>query len=180
MRRIFVPVSIAILLILSASCGGSSTSTANPTTTTTTADPSAIDEASLPANGETPTDPSSTDPASISAAPTTGSGEFVIDAFEKSFSANEVQCSDIDGATYVYAIASANSTATLSWEGTSRANAYITWGLTAGDGYIPFPETFVVNIAEDGLSGTFTGDFILPDVANINRRPFSGTFECGS
>ena len=180
MRRIFVPVSIAILSILSASCVGSSTSTANPTTTTTTADPSAIDEASLPANGETPTDPSSTDPASISAAPTTGSGEFVIDAFEKSFSANEVQCSDIDGATYVYAIASANSTATLSGEGTSRANAYITWGLTAGDGYIPFPETFVVNIAEDGLSGTFTGDFILPDVANINRRPFSGTFECGS
>ena len=123
MRRIFVPVSIAILSILSASCGGSSTSTANPTTTTTTADPSAIDEASLPANGETPTDPSSTDPASISAAPTTGSGEFVIDAIEKSFSANEVQCSDIDGATYVYAIASANSTATLSWEGTSRATA---------------------------------------------------------
>ena len=177
MRKIFVPISLAILSILSASCGGSSTSTAEPTTT---ADPSAIDEASLPANGETPTDPSSTDPASISAAPTTGSGEFVIDAFEKSFSANEVQCSDIDGATYVYAIASANSTATLSWEGTSRANAYITWGLTAGDGYIPFPETFVVNVAEDGLSGTFTGDFMLPDVTNINRRPFSGTFECGT
>ena len=180
MRRIIVPISIAILSIVSASCGGSSTSTANPTTTTTTADPSAIDETSLPANGETPTDPSSTDPASISAAPTTGSGEFVIDAFEKSFSANDVQCSDIDGATYVYAIASANSTATLSWEGTSRANAYVTWGLSSTEAYIPFPETFVVNIAEDGLSGTFTGDFFLPDVADINRRPFSGTFECGT
>lgn len=180
MRRIFVPISIAILSILSASCGGSSTSTANPTTTTTTADSSAIDVTSLPANGETPTDPSSTDPASISAAPTTGSGEFVIDAFEKSFSANDVQCSDIDGATYVYAIASADSKATLSWEGTSRANAYVTWGLSATEAYIPFPETFVVNIAEDGLSGTFTGDFFLPDVANINRHPFSGTFECGS
>ncbi len=177
MRKIFVPISLAILSILSASCGGSSTSTAEPTAT---ADPSAINEASLPANGETPTDPSSTDPASISAAPTTGSGEFVIDAFEKSFSANEVQCSDIDGATYVYAIASADSTATLSWEGTSRANAYISWGLSAVEAYIPFPETFVVNIAEDGLSGTFTGDFFLPDVADINRRPFSGTFECGN
>jgi|GEM_PF-2973113 len=180
MRRIFVPISITILSIVSASCGGSSTSTANPTATTTTADPSAIDEASLPASGETPTDPSSTDPTSISAAPTTGSGEFVIDAFEKSFSANEVQCSDIDGTTYVYGIASADSTATLSWEGTSRANPIISWGLSATEAYIPFPETFVVNIAEDGLSGTFTGDFFLPDVADINRRPFSGAFECGT
>ena len=104
----------------------------------------------------------------------------VIDAFEKSFATNNVECSVIDGTTYVYGIASANSTATLSWEGTSRANAYVAWGLTGDDGYIPFPETFVVNIAEDGLSGTFTGDFYLPDVTNINRRPFVGTFECGT
>jgi hypothetical protein len=45
---------------------------------------------------------------------------------------------------------------------------------------MPFPGTLVVNISSDGQSGTFTGDFMLPDVTNINRRPFSGTFECGT
>ena len=173
MRRIFVPVSLAIVSIMSASCGGSnSTEPASSAAAST----SEVDATSPPANSEAST-PTEVPPSN---APDGGNGEFVIDAFEKSFATNNVECSVIDGATYVYGIASADSTATLSWEGTSRANAYVTWGLTGDDGYIPFPETFVVNIAEDGLSGTFTGDFFLPDVADINRRPFSGTFECGT
>ena len=173
MRRIFVPVSLAIVSIMSASCGSSnSTEPASSAAAST----SEVDATSPPANSEAST-PTEVPPSN---APDGGNGEFVIDAFEKSFATNNVECSVIDGATYVYGIASADSTATLSWEGTSRANAYVTWGLSATEAYIPFPETFVVNIAEDGLSGTFTGDFFLPDVADINRRPFSGTFECGT
>jgi len=158
---------------MSASCGGSSATAPTPSAAAGTSE---VDATNSPADSE----PSTATEVPESNAPAGGNGEFVIDAFEKSFSANDVQCSDIDGAAYVYGIASANSTATLSWEGTSRANAYVTWGLSSTEAYIPFPETFVVNIAEDGLSGTFTGDFFLPDVADINRRPFSGTFECGT
>ena len=173
MRRIFVPVSIAIFSIMSASCGGSnSTGPASSVAAST----SEVDVTNPPATSE----PSTATEVPPSNAPDGGNGEFVIDAFEKSFATNNVECSVIDGATYVYGIASADSTATLSWEGTSRANAFLTWGLTGDDGYAPFPETFVVNVAEDGLSGTFTGDFYLPDVTNINRRPFVGTFECGT
>ena len=173
MHRIFVPGSIAIFSILSASCGGSSSTEPASSVAASTSE---VDVTNPPVNSE----PSTATEVPESNAPAGGNGEFVIDAFEKSFATNNVECSVIDGATYVDGIASADSTATLSWEGTSRANAFITWGLTAGDGYIPFPETFVVNVAEDGLSGTFTGDFMLPDVTNINRRPFSGTFECGT
>ena len=91
-----------------------------------------------------------------------------------------VECSVIDGTTYVFGIASADSTATLSWEGADHTNIFLVWGLTGDDGYMAYPETLVVNISSDGQSGTFTGDFYLPDVTNINRRPFSGTFECGT
>ena len=173
MHRIFVPVSIAIFSILSASCGGSSSTEPASSVAASTSE---VDVTNPLVNSE----PSTATEVPESNAPAGGNGEFVIDAFEKSFATNNVECSVIDGATYVYGIASADSTATLSWEGTSRANAYVTWGLTGDDGYIPFPETFVVNVAEDGLSGTFTGDFYLPNVADINRRPFVGTFECGT
>jgi hypothetical protein len=173
MRKIIIPISVVILSVVGAGCGGSNST--EPASSSVT-DSTEVDVTDTPMNSE----PSTATEVPESNAPAGGNGEFVIDAFEKSFSANEVQCSDIDGTTYVYGIASANSTATLSWEGTSRANAYVAWGLTGDDGYIPFPETFVVNVAEDGLSGTFTGDFMLPDVTNINRRPFSGTFECGT
>ena len=173
MRKIIIPISIVILSVVGAGCGGSnSTEPASSVAAST----SEVDVTNPPVNSE----PSTATEVPESNAPAGGNGEFVIDAFEKSFATNNVECSVIDGATYVYGIASADSTATLSWEGTSRANAYVTWGLTGDDGYIPFPETFVVNVAEDGLSGTFTGDFMLPDVTNINRRPFSGTFECGT
>ena len=173
MRPIIVPISVVILSFVGASCGGSSSTEPASSVAASTSE---VDVTNPPATSE----PSPPTEAPQTNTPTGGNGEFIIDAFEKSFSTNNVECSVIDGATYVFGIASADSTATLSWEGTSRANAYITWSLTAGDGYIPFPETFVVNVAEDGLSGTFTGDFYLPNVADINRRPFVGTFECGT
>jgi hypothetical protein len=173
MRKILIPISVVILSVVGASCGGSNSAEPASSAAASTSD---VDVTSPPANSE----PSTATEVPPSNTPDGGNGEFVIDAFEKSFATNNVECSVIDGATYVYGIASADSTATLSWEGTSRANAYITWSLTAGDGYLPFPETFVVNVAEDGLSGTFTGDFYLPNVADINRRPFVGTFECGT
>lgn len=173
MRKILIPISIVILSVIGASCGGSNS--AEPASSAA-ASTSEVDVTNPPVNSE----PSTATEVPPSNAPNGGNGEFVIDAFEKSFATNNVECSVIDGATYVYGIASADSTATLSWEGTSRANAILSWGLTGDDGYAPFPETFVVNVAEDGLSGTFTGDFYLPDVTNINRRPFVGTFECGT
>ena len=173
MRKVIIPISVVILSVIGASCGGSNSAEPASSAAASTSD---VDVTSPPANSE----PSTATEVPPSNTPDGGNGEFVIDAFEKSFATNNVECSVIDGATYVYGIASADSTATLSWEGTSRANAYVTWGLTGDDGYIPFPETFVVNVAEDGLSGTFTGDFYLPNVADINRRPFVGTFECGT
>ena len=173
MRKILIPISIVILSVVGAGCGGSnSTEPASSVAAST----SEVDVTNPPVNSE----PSTATEVPPSNAPDGGNGEFVIDAFEKSFATNNVECSVIDGTTYVYGIASANSTATLSWEGTSRANIYLVWGLTGDDGYMPFPGTLVVNISSDGQSGTFTGDFMLPDVTNINRRPFSGTFECGT
>lgn len=173
MRKILIPISVVILSFVGASCGGSSSTEPASSVAASTSE---VDVTNPPATSE----PSTATEVPPSNAPDGGNGEFVIDAFEKSFATNNVECSVIDGATYVFGIASADSTATLSWEGTSRANAFITWGLTGDDGYTAFEETFVVNVAADGLSGTFTGDFYLPDIANINRRPFSGTFECGT
>jgi hypothetical protein len=173
MRKFIIPISVVILSFIGASCGGSNSAEPASSAAASTSD---VDVTSPPANSE----PSTATEVPPSNTADGGNGEFVIDAFEKSFATNNVECSVIDGTTYVYGIASADSTATLSWEGTSRANAFVTWGLTGDDGYIPFPETFVVNVAEDGLSGTFTGDFYLPNVADINRRPFVGTFECGT
>ena len=173
MRKFIIPISVVILSVIGASCGGSNSAEPASSAAASTSD---VDVTSPPANSE----PSTATEVPPSNTADGGNGEFVIDAFEKSFATNNVECSVIDGTTYVYGIASADSTATLSWEGTSRANAFVTWGLTGDDGYIPFPETFVVNVAEDGLSGTFTGDFYLPNVADINRRPFVGTFECGT
>ena len=173
MRKFIIPISVVILSFIGASCGGSNSAEPASSAAASTSD---VDVTSPPANSE----PSTATEVPPSNTADGGNGEFVIDAFEKSFATNNVECSVIDGTTYVYGIASADSTATLSWEGTSRANAFVTWGLTGDDGYIPFPETFVVNVAEDGLSGTFTGDLYLPNVADINRRPFVGTFECGT
>lgn len=173
MRPIIVPISVVILSFVGASCGGSSSTEPASSVAASTSE---VDVTNPPATSE----PSPPTEAPQTNTPTGGNGEFIIDAFEKSFSTNNVECSVIDGTTYVFGIANADSTATLSWEGPDHANIYLVWGLTGTDGYLTFPETLVVNISSDGQSGTFTGDFYIPDVTNINRRPFSGTFECGS
>ena len=117
MRKILIPVSVEIFSVVGAGCGGSnSTEPASSVEAST----SEVDVTNPPVNSEPP----SPTEVSQSNAPAGGNGEFVIDAFEKSFATNNVECSVIDGTTYVYGIASADSTATLSWEGTIAMASY--------------------------------------------------------